>query len=70
MSFSAQLALRVLQHCDQSGAHFFRRADRLGERQTDGSWSSGVIADISKPYLSTPVMLAEVMAVALERALQ
>src|SRR5678815_3935358 len=30
----------------------------------------GVIADMSKPYLSTPVMLAEVTSVAFEKALQ
>ena len=36
---SAQLGPGVLHHRDQSGAHFLRRADRLGERQTDGSWS-------------------------------
>ena len=36
---STQLGPGVLYHRDQSGAHFLRRADRLGERQTDGSWS-------------------------------
>ena len=36
---SAQLGPGVLHHRDQSGAHFLRRADRLAERQTDGSWS-------------------------------
>ena len=45
-------------------AHFLRRAaDRLAERQTD--WvvcPFEVIADISKPYLSTPVIFAEVIS--------
>ena len=30
----------------------------------------GVIADMSNPYLSTPVMLAELISVAFEKALQ
>src|SRR6516225_1608220 len=33
---SAQLAPGVLQHRDQSGPRFLRRADRLGKRQADG----------------------------------
>lgn len=36
---SAQFGLGVFHHRDQSGAHLLRRADRLGERQTDGTWS-------------------------------
>ena len=34
----AQLGPGGRHHRDQSGAHFLRRADRLAERQTDGSW--------------------------------
>src|SRR5207253_11511565 len=42
----------------------------LPNARRTGRGPSGVIADISKPYLSTPVMLAEVISVAFEKALQ
>jgi hypothetical protein len=60
-SFSAQLASGVLHYRDQSGARFLRRADRLGECQA-------VFADISNPYRSMAVMLAEVISVAFASA--
>src|SRR5688500_6763449 len=42
----------------------------LANAKRTGRGPCGVIADISKPYLSTPVMLAEVISVAFEKALQ
>ena len=42
----------------------------LPNARRTGRGPFGVIADMSKPYLSTPVMLAEVISVAFEKALQ
>ena len=42
----------------------------LPNARRTGRGPFGVIADMSKPYLSTPVMLAEVISVACEKALQ
>jgi len=42
----------------------------LPNARRTGRGPLGVIADISKPYLSTPVMLADVISVAFEKALQ
>jgi hypothetical protein len=42
----------------------------LANARRTGRGPCGVIADMSKPYRSTPVMLAEVTSVAFEKALQ
>jgi hypothetical protein len=42
----------------------------LANATRTGRGPCAVIADISKPYLSRPVIVAEVISVALENALQ
>ena len=76
-TLAGQFVSGVLQHRDQRGSRFFGCADRFGKRQADGPRAlrglrgpSVVFADISNPYRSTPVMLAAVISVAFEKALQ